>query len=96
MSTDDTATPDQAATIAALTTHGADPRINVEVDAWAHPAPATSPCDHDWFHGPGVVATPDGYLCVDCTKAWMRWHPGELVSVEVFTLPAGAVKARAA
>lgn len=80
-----TPTPDQAAAIAWLEAAGAV--HGVTVDAGPLDETAHAGCDNDWTHGPAVVCTPDGYLCVPCALSWLRWHPGELVAVDVLLEP---------
>lgn len=93
-----TPTDDQAATIAALVAYGNRPDMNVTVDAGPLDETAHGACEDDRRHGPGTVCVPGKwavYVCPECAKGWMRWFPGELVSLDVLRVP-GVATARAA
>ena len=86
--TNDVGTQDQADTIDYLTRIGAQPDVNVEIDAYEMPYDAIDPCGcgcGQWgtVHIPNVADA----LAPGCAVRVIRWYPGETVSVEVARLP---------
>lgn len=77
-----TPTPDQAATIAALTELGES--LGVTIDAGPLDESTTEPCDTDWMHGTGPVCLRGDQLCPACAKDALRWaNPGDHIAVDV-------------
>ena len=97
-------TADQAVTIAWLERCGADPLISVEVDAGALDVCASDLCPTDWMHGWATVCLPldpddpdsQVRICPGCGLSYLRWFPGEHVSLDILMDPAAATVVKAA